>query len=315
VSAAATTWTPAIERVETRNRTRWAMAASAVLHAALLLWLVLLKPSAHAQETLTEITLLAPGDLDPDAAAQGSAASAARAAATVQGAQVAQTENLHFTREPRVAEYAPDPQAATDEDRIEARLAALQRRDVAAVAAGAVGAPASLWSGSPGVAQAEGSGGSPIALHRGGGTGSGIALSIGGGKGTASASGAPAVVKGNPALAAEPAATAEATVRRTLAGASLAGPIADRRVLRFVKPEYPDWAKRDGVEGSVTLYFIVRADGTIQENVLVQKTAGFEDFDDRARSALRAWRFEPLRAGRTGEQWGTITFHFRLGDG
>jgi len=92
----------------------------------------------------------------------------------------------------------------------------------------------------------------------------------------------------------------------------LAGPIADRPVIAYTRPVYPEWAKRDAVEGSVTLYFVVRPDGGIKENVLVQKTAGFEDFDESARTALRAWRFAPLREGRTGEQWGTITFHFRL---
>ena len=71
-------------------------------------------------------------------------------------------------------------------------------------------------------------------------------------------------------------------------------------------------AQREGAEGSVTLYFIVRPDGSIKENVLVQKTAGFEDFDENARAALRAWRFAALPRGQTGEQWGTITFHFRL---
>ena len=90
------------------------------------------------------------------------------------------------------------------------------------------------------------------------------------------------------------------------------GPVADRPVIQYTKPIYPEWAKRDAVEGSVTLYFVVRPDGTIKENVLVQKTAGFEEFDDNARAALRAWRFQPLTGGRTGEQWGTITFHFRL---
>ena len=79
-------------------------------------------------------------------------------------------------------------------------------------------------------------------------------------------------------------------------------------------PVYPEWAKHDGVEGIVTLYFVVRADGSVRENVLVQRTAGFEDFDENARLALRAWRFEPLRGGRTGEQWGTITFQYRLRD-
>ena len=90
------------------------------------------------------------------------------------------------------------------------------------------------------------------------------------------------------------------------------GPVADRPVIQHTTPVYPEWAKRDAVEGSVTLYFVVRPDGTIKENVLVQKTAGFEDFDENARVALKAWRFQPLAAGRTGEQWGTITFHFRL---
>jgi len=85
-------------------------------------------------------------------------------------------------------------------------------------------------------------------------------------------------------------------------------------VLHYALPGYPEWAKHDGVEGAVTLYFVVRADGTVRENVLVQKTAGFEDFDENARTALRAWRFEPLHGGRTGEQWGTITFHYRLRD-
>jgi TonB family protein len=97
-----------------------------------------------------------------------------------------------------------------------------------------------------------------------------------------------------------------------VAGAALIGPVADRPILAHTVPIYPEWAKRDGVEASVTLYFVVRVDGGVRENVLVQKTAGFEEFDDNARTALRAWRFEPLHGGRLGEQWGTITFHFRL---
>jgi TonB family protein len=66
------------------------------------------------------------------------------------------------------------------------------------------------------------------------------------------------------------------------------------------------------VEGAVTLYFVVRPDGGVKENILVQKTAGFEDFDENARVALRAWRFKPLAPGQSGEQWGTITFRYRL---
>ena len=53
-----------------------------------------------------------------------------------------------------------------------------------------------------------------------------------------------------------------------LAGATLMGPIADRPVLDHVTPVYPEWAKRDGVEGSVTVYFVVSPDGAVRENLV-----------------------------------------------
>jgi TonB family protein len=157
-----------------------------------------------------------------------------------------------------------------------------------------------------------GGSGKALSLTRGGaGTGPALSLTRGGGTGIA-----PAVVAtglpGGTGAASAPAKGSESTARRELAGATLMGPIADRPVLSVATPLYPEWAKRDAVEGSVTLYFVVRPDGSVKENVLVQKTAGFEDFDENARTALKAWRFQPLTGGRTGEQWGTITFHFRI---
>ena len=61
---------------------------------------------------------------------------------------------------------------------------------------------------------------------------------------------------------------------------------------------------------SVRLYFIVLPGGEVKENVLIQKTGGYEDFDKNAIAALRAWRFEPLPG--SSEQWGEITFNYRL---
>ena len=112
----------------------------------------------------------------------------------------------------------------------------------------------------------------------------------------------------------EPAKADDSTARRTLAGALLTGPVADRPLLSYETPIYPEWAKREGVEGSSTIYFVVLPDGRIKKNVVVKKTAGFEDFDHNAIAAILAWRFEPLRGNTTGEQWGTIKFHFRLND-
>lgn len=101
--------------------------------------------------------------------------------------------------------------------------------------------------------------------------------------------------------------------QRTLAGATLIGPVADRRLLAHATPIYPEWAKREGVEGIVRLTFFVRPSGTVKENIVVQKTSGYQEFDQNAIEALKTWRFEPLR-NAIGEQWGEITFRYRLSD-
>jgi TonB family protein len=104
----------------------------------------------------------------------------------------------------------------------------------------------------------------------------------------------------------------ESVSRRTLEGAELAGEIANRPVIGHTMPVYPEWAKTQAVEATVTLYFVVLPDGRVKENIQVQKTAGFSDFDRNAMSALAGWRFQALTGGAAHEQWGTITFRFRL---
>jgi len=303
-----------LEREQDTARSRRGMTWSVALHAVLLLWIALARPAERERETLTEITLLGPGDMQ--AAGEPAPAAMSRATEPSPGSTVAASADEHFRRESRPATIDPAPQSESAVmDRLNARLAALQSNEVTPLASGlAVGAPPVAWSVPSAAVGTGGSGQSPVALTRGGaGSGSApIALSRGGGSSLA-----PAIGVGTaPGLGATSAPATpsggDATARRTLAGVSLAGPIADRAIVRSAKPAYPDWALRDGVEGSVTLYFVVRADGTVKENILVQKTAGFGDFDDNARAALRDWRFEPLARGRTGEQWGTITFHYRL---
>ena len=303
---------------ESRDRTGWTMTASVVLHAVLFAWLLTLKPAAAAVETLAEITLIGPGEPEAAAAAAGAAAPAPTGPHT-EGARRASDTDEHFRRESRTAAFEPAPQSdAASADRLSARLATLANSSPSpAITGAAEGAPTSLWSSPAGVPGATGGGGTaPRGLDRGQGLGSGraVALGRGGGEtGTGIGHAADVAVK---ALPPEPEAATEAEshARRSVAGASLAGPIADRPVLHVVTPAYPEWAKRDGVEATVTLYFVVRPDGSVRENILVQKTAGFSEFDDNARAALGAWRFEPLHGGRTGEQWGTITFHYRLRD-
>ena len=303
-----------VDTDEVRRRTRWTMAVSMGLHALLFAYILAPKPAREAAPELTEITLLSPGDLESAAAGDPLPATAYDRQAAA-GARVPVSTDESFRRETERADVATLTDALSAADRMSARLAAMREDASVPVAnASAAVAPSAIWS-TPAAAGGAGGSGQALSLARGGTGESGVPLALGRGGGT-SAVPALAQAAGTSSLTEAPASAPEgdAHARRTLAGAQLAGPIADRAVLRHGSPEYPEWAKRDGVEATVTLYFIVRPDGSVKENILVQKTAGFGDFDDSARAALATWRFAPLGAGRTGEQWGTITFHFRLKD-
>jgi len=294
----------------TRVRTRWTMSVSLVGHALLCLWILFHHAPAPELEPITEITLIEPGDLAPPA---GAAAPAASGSPEVASSRKAVSET-HFMRRASKAEMQPDRQASWEfQDRLEARLAAMQETEKPGTAVAPSKAPASLFGTSPAVISAGAGIGNPISLSRGGG-GEGPPLPLArGGNGSAPT----LATVAEPHHAEEtpqPARSSETTARRSVAGASITGPIADRPVLSYAVPAYPEWAKHDAVEGAVTLYFVVRPDGGVKENVLVQKTAGFEDFDENARTALRAWRFKPLSPGQSGEQWGMITFRYRLRD-
>jgi TonB family protein len=302
----------AIDRIQTQ--TRWSLSASTILHAMLFTWLIVLWRPAPEIPPITEITFLEPGELAGLTLAK---AGSSAAPASAPGELAPGDQDIHFHRGSRSSDLQFDSQSPSAlEDRLNARLAALQGTAGAPSAGVVASAPASLWGSSPATVSGTGTGGtSPVALKRGGeGGGPSIALTRGGSHDLAPAlvsTSAPAERAASDA----PAKGGESMTRRTLAGATLMGPIADRAIVAHATPVYPEWAKRDAVEGSVTLYFVVRADGSVKENILVQKTAGFEEFDENARAALAAWRFEPLHDGRTGEQWGNITFHFRLRGG
>src|SRR5688572_14609016 len=69
------------------------------------------------------------------------------------------------------------------------------------------------------------------------------------------------------------------------------------RLLREVKAEYTDEARRRGITGDVLLEIIVRRDGSVGEITVLQgRGAGL---DQRAVAAVRQWKFSPAR--RRGE--------------
>ena len=63
------------------------------------------------------------------------------------------------------------------------------------------------------------------------------------------------------------------------------------RVLREVKAEYTEEARRAGITGDVVLEIVVRRDGSVTDVKLLQGLPG--GLNDRAMQAVRQWRFAP----------------------
>lgn len=77
-------------------------------------------------------------------------------------------------------------------------------------------------------------------------------------------------------------------------------------------PHYPETARRDGVEGTVTLRFEVLASGKVG-TVQVQRSAGRADMDRAAVEAVRTWLFEPAHRGKEAVAvWVTLPVRFEL---
>jgi periplasmic protein TonB len=64
-------------------------------------------------------------------------------------------------------------------------------------------------------------------------------------------------------------------------------------LVREVKPDYTEEARRRGVEGDVILEIIVRSNGSVGEVKVLQGLGA--GLDQRAADAVRQWRFSPAR--------------------
>ena len=80
-----------------------------------------------------------------------------------------------------------------------------------------------------------------------------------------------------------------------------------------LKPPYPFRARRMGIEGYVTVQFLVDQKGSPRELSIVEaKPKGV--FDQTVRQTVPRWRFKPgKKAGRPVETWVEITIRFELG--
>ncbi len=78
------------------------------------------------------------------------------------------------------------------------------------------------------------------------------------------------------------------------------------------KPEYPSASRRLEEEGTVTLKFLIGADGRVLQ-AEVEKTSGFARLDEAARGALAKCQFRPGTVdGKPEQSWASIKYTWRL---
>jgi periplasmic protein TonB len=83
--------------------------------------------------------------------------------------------------------------------------------------------------------------------------------------------------------------------------------------LAALKPNYPYKAKRMGIEGYVTVQFLVDSDGRTRDlKIVAAKPEGI--FDETVRKTVPRWRFKPgKKAGQPVDTWVEMTIRFELG--
>jgi len=95
---------------------------------------------------------------------------------------------------------------------------------------------------------------------------------------------------------------------------SLAGPIANRSILKKILPRYPEWALKKGISGVVKVRIWVEPSGYVREGKLVEISSGYPELDQAVLNSLKEWQFAPLPKNVVQEaQWGIITFRFVCG--
>ena len=84
----------------------------------------------------------------------------------------------------------------------------------------------------------------------------------------------------------------------------------ERRIIHRVMPEYPELARRAGVQGTVVLETVVSVAGAVTQ---VKSVSGPEALSQAAMDAVRWWRYEPYSVnGQPATVETTVAVDFRL---
>ena len=82
--------------------------------------------------------------------------------------------------------------------------------------------------------------------------------------------------------------------------------------LTRMPPIYPLGAKRRGIEGSVTVRFIVNEQGSVEKTTIIEAQPP-DTFEEAVLRCVSGWRFQPGTVdGQPVRVWAETTIHFTL---
>ena len=114
----------------------------------------------------------------------------------------------------------------------------------------------------------------------------------------------------SPGVRPNPDATTNETETAVAGVAAVSPEIANDYLIRRVEPRYPEVARRQNIQGPVTLRALVDEDGSVRS---VTVLSGDSALAPAALEAVRQWRFKPYRVNGHATEFATrITVNFRL---
>lgn len=86
-------------------------------------------------------------------------------------------------------------------------------------------------------------------------------------------------------------------------------------IIKNHKPNYPEYAKRKGYEGTVVLKVKILKTGDVSD-VQVSRSSGHRVLDDAAVAAIQKWKFSPAEKNKQPiDQWVQLPINFSINKG
>jgi periplasmic protein TonB len=97
-----------------------------------------------------------------------------------------------------------------------------------------------------------------------------------------------------------------------MAGAAAAGEVPASFDPKTCKAEYPKASLMNEEQGTVSMSFLVAADGSVVESKL-EKTSGYKNLDKAALKAIGACKFKPgTKDGAPAQTWTKVDYAWKL---